>query len=288
MRPAKFEYFAPATLAEAATLLAESDGAGRIIAGGQSIMAAMNLRLARPSCLIDLRKAPGLDGIAVDGDNVRIGAMTTHAVLIRSPILRDAIPLIAMAGRHIAHSTIREHGTMGGSLALADPASEWPTVLTLLGGRLHAVSVRGERWIAVRDFFLSFYTTDLAPDEILVEIEIPRPRERKRFAFAEFARQTGAFAIAMAAVSLSRSPGSDDLMMEAVLGGCSARPMALQFDKMSRIGPLTAHIADAMGRAALTPTSDIHASSEDRLAIASSLLKTCISELLHSPDNGEI
>lgn len=288
MRPAKFEYFAPATLAEAATLLAGSDGAGRIIAGGQSIMAAMNLRLARPSCLIDLRKVPGLDGIAVDGDNVRIGAMTTHAALIRSPVLRDAIPLIAMAGRNIAHSTIREHGTMGGSLALADPASEWPTVLTLLGGRLRAVSIRGERWIDVRDFFVSFYTTDLAPDEILVEVEIPLPGKGKLFAFAEFARQTGAFAIAMAAVALSGSSDSGDRTVEAVLGGCNARPVALHFGKVASTAPLASHIDDVLERAALTPTSDIHASSQDRFAIASSLLKTCIGGLLRSPNNGDV
>ena len=128
----------------------------------------------------------------------------THARLIASEPLGKAIPIIAMAGRHIAHSTIREHRTIGGSLALADPASEWCTVVTLLGGRVRLLSVRGERWVNARDLFVSFYMTTMAPDEILVEIELPLPSQSMRFGFQEFARQQRAIAM----VAVRRNPCS--------------------------------------------------------------------------------
>lgn len=288
MRPAKFEYFAPDSLAEAARLLTESDGTGRILAGGQSLMPAMNLRLARPSRVIDLRKVPALDGIVIETDRVRIGAKVTHAALIVSAPLQTLIPLIAMAGRHIAHSTVREHGTMGGSLALADPASEWPTVLTLLGGRVRALSVRGERWIDARSFFVSLYTTELAADEILVEIEIPLPRPGTRFAFKEFARQRGAFAIAMAAVALSPSPAGRGGRFEAVIGGCGAHPIRVDFASVETTERLQERIDEAFTRAAVAPTSDIHASAEDRRRIASSLLGAGIADLLRSTREGGV
>src|SRR5262249_54490288 len=131
MQPAEFEYFAPTSIAEAAKLLADSEGR-RIIAGGQSLVAAMNLRLARPSALIELRRIAGLDGIELEGETVRIGARVTHAEIIRSQQLRERLPLLATAGTHISHATVRERGTFVGSLALADPAAEWPAVFLAL------------------------------------------------------------------------------------------------------------------------------------------------------------
>lgn len=288
MRPAKFEYFAPESLAEAARLLAESDGTGRILAGGQSLMSAMNLRLARPSRVIDLRKVPALDGIVIETGTVRIGAKVTHAALIESKPLQALVPLIAMAGRHIAHSTVREHGTMGGSLALADPASEWPTVVTLLGGRVRTLSIRGERWIDTRSFFVSFYTTELAADEILVEIEIPVPRPGTRFAFNEFARQRGAFAIAMAAVALNPSSSGPGGRLEAVLGGCGARPIVVDLGSVATTERLQQRIDEAFDRAAVAPIGDIHASAEDRRSIASSLVGAGIASLLRSAGEGSV
>jgi CO/xanthine dehydrogenase FAD-binding subunit len=280
MRPAKFEYFAPNSISDAAKLLA-GDGAGRILAGGQSLLAAMNLRLARPSSLIDLRKIPGLDHIDVEGDVVRIGAMVTHARLVTSEPLRKALPIVAMAGRHIAHSTIREHGTMGGSLALADPASEWCTVVTLLGGRVRLLSVRGERWVNARDFFVSFYVTAMAPDEILVEIELPLPVQGTRFGFEEFARQRGAFAIAMVAITLS-SPTEASQSLTAAIGGCGPRPVLLNLGPAAERGSLDRGIAEVSSGATLAPPSDIHASSEDRRNIASALLRRCVHDLLQT------
>jgi aerobic carbon-monoxide dehydrogenase medium subunit len=238
----------------------------------------MNLRLARPSSLIDLRRVSGLDGIDLKGDVVRIGALVTHARLIASEPLGKAIPIIAMAGRHIAHSTIREHGTIGGSLALADPASEWCTVVTLLGGRVRLLSVRGERWVNARDLFVSFYMTTMAPDEILVEIELPLPSQSMRFGFQEFARQQRA--IAMVAVALS-SAAEAHQSLTAVIGGCGPRPVLLNLGPAADSGSLDRRIAEVSSGETLAPPSDIHASSEDRRNIASALLRRCVDDLLH-------
>jgi CO/xanthine dehydrogenase FAD-binding subunit len=276
MRPAKFEYFAPDTIGDAAKLLAGGDGMGRILAGGQSLLAAMNLRLARPSCLIDLRKVGGLDQIVVERNVVRIGTMVTHARLIASEPLRKIFPVMAMAGQHIAHATIREHGTIGGSLALADPASEWPAIVTLLGGRLRLLSVRGERWVNIREFFVSFYTTAMLPDEILVEIELPLAAAQTRFGFEEFSRQSGAFALAMVAVALSPSQ-KDGLTV--VVGGCGPRPVLLN-QRAIPSGSFDQAATDLLGNAGLSPASDIHATSEDRQRIAEVLLGRCLHNLL--------
>jgi CO/xanthine dehydrogenase FAD-binding subunit len=276
MRPARFDYFAPNTIGEAAKLLANGDGTGRILAGGQSLLAAMNLRLARPSCLIDLRKIQGLDEIVIDGNVARIGAMVTHARLIASETLRRALPIIGMAGRHIAHATIREHGTIGGSLALADPASEWPAVVMLLGGRVRLLSARGERWVNVRDFFVSFYTTAIEPDEILMEIELPLVPAQAKFSFEEFSRQSGAFALAMVAVSLTPSQADG---LTVVIGGCGPRPVLLNKRPVPK-GSFDQSAVDLLSTAGLSPASDIHATSEDRRRIAEVLLGRCLRDIL--------
>src|SRR4051812_15899610 len=202
MQPAAFDYFAPPTLAEAAALLASGDGDARIIAGGQSLVAAMNLRLARPRALIDLRRVPDLDRIEIGATSVRIGARVTHAQIIASASLRAVLPVLAQAGGHISHTTIRERGTMAGSLALADPAAEWPSVLLALGGSVRVMSTRGERTISADAFFVSYYTTALALDEIITAVELPLPMPGERCGFAEFSRQTGAFALALAVAKL--------------------------------------------------------------------------------------
>jgi carbon-monoxide dehydrogenase medium subunit len=286
MRPAPFEYVAPASLAEAAALLARTDGAGRILAGGQSLLPAMNLRLARPSCLIDLRRVPGLDGIRIEADTVRIGARVTHQALVDSPDLRAAIPLFALAGRHIAHATIRAHGTFGGSLALADPASEWPAVLTLLGGRVRAESMRGARWIDVVGFFQSFYTTALAADEILTDVEIPRPSACTRFAFDEFARQSGSFAIVLSAVALVPSADNAGGTLRAVVGGCGLKPVRLELGPMVSGPSLAGRIERALSHPDIEPSDDIHASAQDRREIAAVLIRRCVGRLMEA-DHGE-
>jgi len=275
MRPANFEYFSPTTLQQAAALLAESEGAGRILAGGQSLMAAMNLRLSKPSRLVDLRRIPGLDSIEIGADKVRIGAMTRHADIIGHDGLHRRIPLFRQAGRNIAHATIREHGTMGGSMSLADPAAEWATVLSLLGARLQVVSTEGERWIPVEEFFVSYYTTALTENEILTAIEVPLPPQSTYFGFMEFSRQSGAFALAMVAVALQVNAGRVD-HIKGCVGACSARPALLQLDAPGGALPDDQAVDASFDALGLEPADDIHAAAQDRKQIAKTLLRRCL------------
>lgn len=279
MRPAKFGYFAPKDLDEAARMLAASDGGGRILAGGQSLMPALNLRLSKPDFLVDLGRIPGLATIMVEGDRVRMGPMVTHADIVASEALHARLPVFRMAGMHIAHSTIREQGTIGGRLALADPASEWPAILVLLRGRVCAKSARGERWIDADAFIVSFYTTALEPDEILTAVEFPLPAGEVRFGFEEFSRQHGAFAIALVAAAATLKPNGSVGAIEAVVGGCAARPARFGFAEPPTVDQLGHMVDAAFDTAGLKPTADIHASSEDRRDIAAALARKCIARV---------
>ncbi len=260
-------------------MLAASDGGGRILAGGQSLMPALNLRLAKPDFLVDLGRVPGLADITFEGDRVRMGAMVTHAEIVASDALHARLPVFQMAGLHIAHSTIREHGTIGGSLALADPASEWPAILVLLRGRVCAKSVRGERWIDADAFIVSFYTTALEPDEIITQVEFPLPVSEVRYGFEEFSRQYGAFAIALAAVAATLKPDGSVGGIEVVVGGCGPRPARLAVPNLPALEQLGRVVGEAFDAAGLKPTTDIHASSEDRRDIAAALVRKCIARV---------
>jgi carbon-monoxide dehydrogenase medium subunit len=275
MQPAEFEYFAPGSIGEAARLLADSDGR-RIIAGGQSLVAAMNLRLARPSALIDLRRVPGLDAIELDGQTVRIGARVTHADIIRSAPLRERLPLLAMAGTNISHATVRERGTFVGSLALADPAAEWPTVFLALAGTARAISVRGERKISADSFFLSHYTTALAPDEIIIDVELPLMRPRDRYGFSEFARQTGAFALALVAARIEVDAVGRVVSARTALGGCGSRPRLVELPDFIGSTPTAQSIERAARDLNVTVSEDIHASGEDRRQLVAALVTRCV------------
>src|SRR5437868_572740 len=173
MKPAPFEYYSPTTRQEALSLLAEHGGEAKPLAGGQSIVPAMNFRLAQPSILVDLNNISDLFGIEVVGDGVRIGAMTRQRMVERSPLVKQYAPLIAEAMPYIAHPQIRNRGTFGGSLAHADPAAELPALAVVLGARLHVQNSSSERTISASDFFLGLFTTLLEPDELLVAASIP-------------------------------------------------------------------------------------------------------------------
>ena len=180
MKPAPFRYVAARSLEQALALKAEHGDEARFLAGGQSLVPAMNFRLTQPAVLIDINPLKELAGIRNGGDRLRIGALTRYRSLERDPMTQVKLPLIAEALPVIAHPQIRNRGTIGGNLAHADPASEMPAIVLTLGGRLHAQSVRGERWIEARDFFVGALTTALEPDEMLTEVELPVARGRFR------------------------------------------------------------------------------------------------------------
>lgn len=204
MKPASFEYLAPHSLDEALALLKEHGSDAKVLAGGQSLVPAMNFRLAQPRILVDLNRLPGLDDIRpVDGVGLRIGAMSRQRRLELDALVAERAPLVAETMPYVAHPQIRTRGTLGGSLAHADPAAELPVVALALGARLLARCADGQRWIPAGRFFIGTFTTDLAPEEILVEVELPAMPSGAGWSFMEVARRQGDYAMLGVAVLLS-------------------------------------------------------------------------------------
>ena len=200
MKPAPFEYHAPQSLEEASFLLHNHTDDAKILAGGQSLVPAMNFRVVQPSALIDLNRVPELGYIHEDGECLRIGAMTRERQLEFDASIAKRTPLLHEAAPHIAHPQIRNRGTIGGSIVNADPAAELPVLMLASQARLKAHSVSGERWIEAKDFFVGMFTTALEPDEILVEIELPFMPPRTGWSFLEVAPRAGDYAMMGVAV----------------------------------------------------------------------------------------
>jgi carbon-monoxide dehydrogenase medium subunit len=208
MKPASFAYHAPTTIAEAVALLGElAVDDGRILAGGQSLVPAMAFRLARPAHLIDINAVGALDRLVVADDRLIIGARVRHAAFHRPVIDGPLGGLLSDVVRHIAHYPIRLRGTFCGSLAHADPASEWCLVAAALGAEMVATSARSARTIAARDYFSGIMTTALREDELLEEVRLPCMPTGTRFGFYEFSRRAGDYAIAMALVTFGLEDG---------------------------------------------------------------------------------
>ncbi len=270
MKPAPFQYFAPGTLEETLDLLDRFNYDAKVIAGGQSLVPAMNFRLARPSVLIDLNGLPELSFIrpAADG-GVHIGAMTRQRQVERDDVVAQRAPLIHETMPHIAHPQIRNRGTFGGSLAHADPAAELPAVLTALGGRFRLQSKRGERWLPADEFFVDFFTTALEPDELLMEIAVPPLAARTGWAFHEVVRRHGDFALVGVATTLSLDEAGR--VQDARLVYLSIGDGPVQAREATRLLQGQAPTDEAIRAAAETagdrdvdPVGDIHASSEYR------------------------
>jgi carbon-monoxide dehydrogenase medium subunit len=202
MKSAAFDYVKPKALQEALSLLAEAGDGAQLIAGGQTLLATLNLRLSEPSVLIDITDLTELKGIALVGDQLRIGALVTHTEIEDSELIAKHAPLLKAAAPHIAHRAIRNLGTWGGSLAYGDPAAEWPACSLALRATMIIQGPSGERRISANDFFIDLYTTSLEPDEILVATEIPIATSQEIFYFHELARRHGDYAVAgLAAVA---------------------------------------------------------------------------------------
>lgn len=207
MKPAPFAYVRPTSVEAALTVLAERPDDARILAGGQSLMPMLNLRLAPVGLLVDINRIPGLDSIAEEPEGLRVGATVRHADLLAHVVRSGAHPLLAAAMPFIAHLAVRNRGTVCGSLALADPASELPACALCLGAKITVASTQGRRVLPAREFFLGLYETALAPDEMIVDVLFPRADAGWRFGFQEVSRRRGDFAIAGMA-SATRSAGT--------------------------------------------------------------------------------
>jgi carbon-monoxide dehydrogenase medium subunit len=195
MKAPAFAYARPKELTEVLALMAEHGDNARLLAGGQTLNATLNMRLSEPSLLIDLQAVAALKGITVQGQMLRIGAMCTHTEIEDSPLIAQHLPLLKAAVPHIAHRAIRNLGTFGGSIAYGDPAAEWPACLLALDGVVIAQGPQGQRRIAAQDFFTGLYSTDLREDELIVACELPLAKGAQRFAFDELARRHGDYAV---------------------------------------------------------------------------------------------
>lgn len=218
MKAPAFDHVKPRSLDEAVQLLQQHGDAARLLAGGQTLLATLNMRLSEPRLLIDLGGLDALRGIRHEGDRLHIGALTTHSAIEASPLVAELAPLLAQAVPHIAHRAIRNLGTFGGSIAYADPAAEWPACLVALEGTVVVQGPRGERRIAAGDFFVDLYETRRAADEVLVACEVPVRRPGEHFVFLELARRHGDYALVGLALALELQQGRVRRPRLALLG----------------------------------------------------------------------
>ena len=278
MKPARFEYHRPASLAETFDLLDRYGDDGRILAGGQSLVPALNMRLATPRAVIDINRLPGLDEIRLAPEGLVIGALTRQEALERSPLVGEHAPLLAAAVPHVGHAAIRARGTVGGSLALADPAAELPACAVALDATIRVRSRRGSRSVAAADFFRGIYTTAVEPGEVVTELVVP-PGPGWRAGFEELARRHGDFALAGLAARL-RVEGRTVREARLVFFGVGTRPVRAGSAEAALVGraagPETlAAAAGALARD-LDPPGDIHASPTLRRHLARVLLARVI------------
>jgi carbon-monoxide dehydrogenase medium subunit len=267
MKPVRFEYHAPATVEEAVDALARYGGEAKLLAGGQSLMPLLNFRLSRPAALVDLNAVPSLAYVREDGDTLRIGAMTRQRTLEFSPVVRRRLPLLAEATALVGHLPIRSRGTIGGSLAHADPSAEYPAVLTALDGTVLVRGRGGERVLPPSELFRSYLTTSLGPDEILVEVRLPAMAADAGWAFEEFARRHGDFAIVgIAAMLVADGPRCAAARLATAGAGPVPARLRGAEEILERDGLGDAAIEAAAARAAelVHPDSDIHASAAYR------------------------
>jgi len=280
VKPPPFEYHDPRSLDEALALLAEHGEDAKVLAGGQSLVPLLNFRLARPDRLVDINGVGGLDGLRVDGGELRLGALVRHSALERSADAAEAVPLLRDAVQLVGHVQIRNRGTVGGSVVHADPAAELPVALTALGARFRVRSARGEREIDVQHLFVTHLTTSIEPDELLTEIVVPLPPPRTRSAFVEFARRHGDFALGGAAVLLTTDDGGR--VTEASIALLAAAPTPLRAPRAERAlaGRLpdedAAREAAALAVAEIEPTGDIHGSTEYRRGLIEAMVRRAI------------
>lgn len=228
MKPAPFNYHRPGSLSEALALVSEHRGAARVLAGGQSLMLLLAMRLARPEQVVDINRIGELKGIRDTGDTLTIGALTRYNEILRSPLIAQQLPLLAEAIGHVAHHAIRNRGTIGGSLALADPSAETPATCLALGARIVVQSASGEREIAADDFFDGLMSTALEEHEILVAVRIPKRPAAVPHALMEFARRKGDFAQAGMILAPAHDGVPDDRAVIFGIGQTAWRSAALE------------------------------------------------------------
>ena len=275
-----FEYAAPSTLAEAVSLLAAGGGNAKVLAGGQSLLPTMAFRLASPSMLVDIRKLKELQTIRVDERGVRLGARARWRDIEDDERLQAAHPLLCAAIEHVAHYQIRNRGTVGGSLAHADPAAELPGIAVTCDAEIRVIGAKGERTIPAAEFFTGALTTVLADDEVIVELRLPVWPAKRRWAFEELSQRRGDFALAgIAAFYDLDAAGKASNTHIGVIGACIRPHRIAQAERALNGRPVDEAAILAAARAAeeaLDPPSDLHASAAYRRSLAGTLLERAL------------
>jgi carbon-monoxide dehydrogenase medium subunit len=283
VKPVQFAYHRPASLDEALALVQRYGADGRILAGGQSLVPALNMRLATPAALIDINRLPGLDGISLEPEGLVIGALARQEAVEASPLVARHAPLIAQAMPHVGHRAIRTRGTVGGSVALADPAAELPACLVALDAIVRVTGRGGRRDIPAQRFFRGIYTTDLGPGEIVTAVVVPGIQPGWRSRFDELARRHGDYALVGLAAHCRIDGGA---IKEARLAFCGvgAAPVRASRAEAALSGrrPDADVVAEA-GRALdadLDPPADVHASPALRRHLARVLLARAVAQIV--------
>jgi CO/xanthine dehydrogenase FAD-binding subunit len=284
MKPPQFDYYAPQGLDEALVLLEKFTGDARILAGGQSLVPLMNMRLASPQEIIDINKITALDYIEEHDGYLCLGALTRHRSIERSPLVSTSCPLLTQAVSFVGHTQVRSRGTIGGSIAHADPAAEYPAVLAVLDGIIVAQSVRGRRLIDWQQFFLGPYTVDLQPDEMVVEIRLRKPVQPTVAAFLELSRRHGDFAIVEAAVQLQMDGAGQCVAVQIAIGGVGGTPVRAKAAEEYLRGRVTDRSqcdqAAALASLDLETEDDLHGSADYRKRMASLLVARALAQAI--------
>jgi carbon-monoxide dehydrogenase medium subunit len=286
MKASAFTYARATSVDNALELLAVHGERARVLSGGQSLIPAMNLRLVAPELIVDIGELAELRGIAVKGETLVIGALTRHADLLKSSDIVKCAPLLAAAVAHIAHPAIRNRGTIGGSLAQADPASELPACMLALGAAIVVRGPGGERRIAAEEFFTGIYETKLEPQDLLVAVELPVAASGSAHFFQEFARRHGDYAIAgLAAQAVRQDEGFSDLRLGYFAVG-DKPVLAKAAGKLTGVAITPALLAEASDALSLEldPHEDQQATPAMRRHLAKLLLARCVASLLNRPD----
>jgi aerobic carbon-monoxide dehydrogenase medium subunit len=280
MKPPRFDYLNPRSIDEALGVLARHGHDAKVLAGGQSLVPLLSFRLVRPAYLVDLNDVGRLAGIRLDDGHLAIGAMTRQRAVEMSPLVREHCPLLAEAMPQIGHVQIRNRGTIGGSLAHADPAGELPAVVAALDGELVLRSARGQRVLKPERFFVAYLTTAAAPDELLVEVRVPVVPPRTGSAFLEVSRRHGDFALVGVAATVTLDEAGVCTAAAIALTGVGPTPVVARDTARALVGdwPAPAAFEEAGRRVAerLQPDSDLHASSDYRRQLARVLTRRAL------------
>jgi CO/xanthine dehydrogenase FAD-binding subunit len=274
LKPAPFDYVAPMSLEAAVHALAAAEGDGKVMAGGQSLMPLLNFRMTRPTVVVDLMHIPGMSFIEARGDAIAIGALTRHADLEFSDLIAKKLPVMSAAMPHVAHLAIRNRGTIGGSLAHADPAAELPMLALLYGATIRAEGPGGRRDIPAEEFFVSALANCLEPEEIVFEIEFPILASHTGWAFEEVARRFGDFALACVALSIELR---DNRVADARVAVMGVAETPLRLHEAGRAlrgvegGSASAAKFAEIVRSSVSPNTDIHVSADYRRRLVGAL-----------------